>query len=158
MYNLRNESKRFELKYGCFFLDDNESESDTQDQQPTEATDDSKDSISCDMILQCSLTNLLGIDPSQPQIATTNIINSFHSQPTAEQEINTLSSVLETDPLEESFSSIVSDAETIQIAVRHERQTLEYSRSLCVPYTDVDDEENGILTNMFTMNSREMSL
>jgi hypothetical protein len=31
-----------ELKINDIYLDDNESESDVQDQQPTEATDDSK--------------------------------------------------------------------------------------------------------------------
>lgn len=74
---------------------------------------------------------------------TPNITNSFHSQPIKEQEINNLSSVLETEVLEDSFSSIVSDAETIQIAVRHEQQSLEYSISLCVPYTDAQEGEDG---------------
>jgi len=38
----------------------------------------------------------------------------------------------------------MSDTETIQIEERHERQILRYSPSLCVPYTDEQDEQDGI--------------
>ena len=102
----------------------------------------------------------VGIDPSQLQLqtATTNIINSSQSQSAAEQELNNLSSVIESEPLDESFSSIVSDTETVQIAVRHERQSLEYSRSLCVPYTDAQDEEDGMVTNISAMHYKRMFL
>jgi hypothetical protein len=48
----------------------------------------------------------------------------------------------ETEPVEESSSTIVSDTESIQIGVRHERQVLRYSPSLCVPYTDDQDGMN----------------
>lgn len=77
-------------------------------------------------------------------MVTSTITNSFHAQPIIEQEINNLSSVLESEELEGNFSSIVSDAETIQIDARHEQQTLGYSVSLCVPYTDAQDGEDGM--------------
>jgi hypothetical protein len=38
----------------------------------------------------------------------------------------------------------MSDTETIQMEERHEQQMLRYSPSLCVPYTDEHDEQDGI--------------
>ncbi len=38
----------------------------------------------------------------------------------------------------------MSDTETIEMEERHERQVLSYSPSLCVPYTDEQDKQDGI--------------
>ncbi|CAF0902263.1 unnamed protein product [Adineta steineri] len=100
-----------------------ENESDIQDQQPTEATDDSNDS-------------------SHIQITTVNhtIDDSLHLQASEEQDTHTLSVVQETGLIEESFSSVTSDTETILMDECLERPVFNYSRSLCVAYKDEDDD------------------
>ncbi len=69
-------------------------------------------------------------------------IDSLRTQSSQESDGDTLSAVQETDPYEESFSSVTSNTETILVEEHHTRPMLNYSCSYCVPYTD---EEHGIL-------------
>lgn len=70
---------------------------------------------------------------------------SFHSSSSDdEHEDDVLSSVQETEPCQESLSTILSDTQSIDIETRHERQILQYSRSLCVPYTNDQNEQDGM--------------
>ncbi|CAF2158749.1 unnamed protein product [Rotaria magnacalcarata] len=107
----------------CLQLDDNnESESDVQDQQPTEAADANE------------IT-------SNIQTTTINTIdNSLHPQPSTEHDGDSFTIVQENNPCEESFSSVMSDTELIPIEEPFKRPVLNYSRSLCLAYTDAKDE------------------
>ena len=64
-----------------------------------------------------------------------HFIDSLHPQVSQEHYSDASSPVQETEPVEESSSTIVSDTEAIQIEVRHERQMLSYSPSfMCTIY------------------------
>jgi len=69
---------------------------------------------------------------------------SFHSSSSDdEHEDDVHSPVQETEPYQESLSTILSNTQSIDIETRHERQVLEYSHSLCVPYTNDQNEQDG---------------
>ncbi|CAF1096243.1 unnamed protein product [Adineta ricciae] len=136
MLNLTNGLQKFaELSYHS---SDSANESDIQDQQPTEATDDS-------------------INSCQRQAKTVNNINeSFDS---GENQTNTISIVQPDNPLEESYSSVTSDTQTILVEEHHQRPVLHYSHSRCVPYNDDDDDSGDISTNKDSLtNTSEISL
>ena len=59
-----------------------------------------------------------------------------------EEHDDAISTIPETEPVEESSSTIVSDTESIQAETRHPRQTLRYSLSRCVTCTDEQDGMN----------------
>jgi hypothetical protein len=64
----------------------------------------------------------------------------LHPQPLEDEEHDDIISTMpESEPVEESSSTIVSDTESIQVETRHPRQTLRYSLSRCVPCTDEQD-------------------
>ena len=62
------------IKPNDIYLDDNGSESDVQEQQPTEATDDSKYNLMSTLI---NYVFISGNDPCQIQTATESIINGL---------------------------------------------------------------------------------
>ncbi|CAF1240690.1 unnamed protein product [Rotaria sordida] len=128
----------------CYELDDNECESDVQDQQPTEATDDSNDF-------------------SHTQTTTINTIdNSLHPQPSQQHDDDDDDDVSfpikqETNLLEDSFSTVMSDTEAIPIEEPCKRPVLKYSLSLCVPYTDEEDDKS-VIEETLTITTSETSL
>ncbi|CAM4867966.1 unnamed protein product [Rotaria socialis] len=97
-------------KFHKTYLDDNnESESDVQDQRPTEAADASEIA-------------------SNTQTTTINTIDKHDD--------DSFTIVQENNPCEESFSSVMSDTELIPIEEPFKRPVLNYSRSLCLAYTE----------------------
>ncbi|CAF2917106.1 unnamed protein product [Rotaria sp. Silwood2] len=120
----------------CYQLNDNESESDVQDQQPTEATDDSNDSAHTQTTTIYTIDNSLHPLPSQEH--------------TAADDDDSSSRVQDTNPIEDNFSTVMSDNETIPIEEPRKRPVLNYSLSLCVPYTDKEDEISVITETLPT--------
>ncbi|CAF3384086.1 unnamed protein product [Rotaria sp. Silwood1] len=111
-----------------YLLDDNdcesETESDSQEKQPTEATDDSN-----------------GLNQLQKYPVEKTIDTSLRSQTSQERDCDIHSSVPETISSENSFSGIIPDIDTDY----ESKRTDIYGESFCVPCTVKIDEEDEIL-------------
>lgn len=69
------------------------------------------------------------------------LIGSLHSHVSKEHDDDNFTIVPETNAHEDNFSTIMSDDETISETEPFTKPVLNYSRSLCIPYTD---NANGI--------------
>ncbi|CAF4968743.1 unnamed protein product, partial [Rotaria sp. Silwood1] len=121
---------------------DNENESDVQDQQPTEATDNSDDSS------HTKTTTINTIDDSlQPQPSQVH-----DNDEDDDENDDSFTVVQESNPVDDSFSTVMSDIETMPIEEPHKRPVLKYSLSLCIPCTDKQDDMS-IVTETLTTTS-----
>ncbi|UJR20828.1 hypothetical protein I4U23_023939 [Adineta vaga] len=102
---------------------ESEDDSDTHDQPPTEATDDS------------ILPNGSLVDSDEKTIDI-----SFQPQPSQDRDDDIRSPVEETDPCQSNFSSVVAEIDDICDTKPTESSSVVYKQSLCVPCTVEKDD------------------
>ncbi|CAF1025798.1 unnamed protein product [Adineta ricciae] len=135
-----------------------ETDSDSHDERPTEATDDGMMFISLEFLHICVII-VSGNLPDQPQVDPDerSIQISFHHEPSPDPDGDICSPVDETAPHEENLSSDVVDFDSICDTKPNEPSPVLCKQSLCEPCTIEKDDITIIKESLTTTTTTTLT-